>query len=234
MNLINICFIIFIIILFILYINYSKSYTDFILNENSLVKLENKIYYLKQEYDYKYKLIKSYRKLLNIDDFNYLKHMSYITQRYNTSLRLINIEIEQIKNLNKEYGKKFKELDNINNLYIIKKDYNKRLYKIQDIGYIMIINLEKDNSKLLKNLYTHNINELKNKDNQLFELQQNYELDMGNINQDYIDKLNILKNKLEGKLKKGKKKKYNCKLHISWGDLESPMIKCCPIKIRKK
>jgi len=229
MKLINIGFIIFIIILFILYINYSKGYTSFIINENDLEKLSNKIYYLKNEYDYKRKILKQHRELLNIDDLDYYNNIEYLNNNYNNSLRLINIEIEQIKNLNKIYEQKFKDLDNINNLYILKKDYNKELYKIQDIGYNMIMKLERDNSNLINNLYHFNIKQIQNKDIELYEIQKNYKTDIECIKQDYTDKLNILKNKLESKLKKKENKKYKCKLHISWED-QIHIIKCCSIK----
>lgn len=233
MKIINICFIIFIIILLILYMNYPNRYKDFMLDESSLEKLSNKIYYLKNEYNKKRKLLNLHKKILEIDDILYYKNLNIINDNYNNSLRLINIEIEQIKNLNKIYYKKLKDLDNINNLCIIKKKYNQELYKIQDLGYIMILRLEKYHTNLLQNLYNYNITELKNKSNELYELQQNYEDDMKNINKDYLDKLEILKNKLKSKLKK-KKNKCKCKLKISWEDLDTPIIKCCQFKLKIK
>lgn len=228
MEYINIYPIIILFIFFIIYINYSQRYSTFIINENNLEKIENKIYYIKKEYEYKINLLKTQKKMIKMDDIILYKLIDGLNKRYTLILKLLNIEIEQIKNLNKVYLKKIKKIDNINILPILKKDYKNKMKKIQDTGYIMIYKLEKYNSKLINNLYKFYKLEIKNQN--IIDIQKRYEDDIININKDYLIKLNNFKNLKRGILKKNKNK---CNTHIYWEDTK-PNIKCCEFNSPKK
>ena len=129
-------------------------------------------------------------------------------------------------NTNRTYYQKIQELEDKDTLYILKKDYTLELSKIQKYGYSNILTLEKYNTSLYSSIES---NYLYNKDN----YNETYCIDdINNINYDYLEHIDFLKNKLKSKLKKDKTNKYDkCKLNIKWFDSDT-RIKCC--KFEKK
>jgi len=212
-----------VVITLLLYINLSKKYDNFIISENSLVKIENKIYYLKRNHNKKLKILNLFKKMLKFDNNIYNNILNLFKNNYNNNLIFFNKEIENIKNLNKIYQNKIYNLDDINKLYIIKNDYKKKLNKIRDTGYDKIINLELDNLNLYKYYYIFYKDMSKNYLN-IVNITDNCINDIYNIFNDFNDKLYKNKNKSILKIKKN-----NCNIHISWYDSKYN-IKCCNIK----
>lgn len=199
----DIIIIIIICIFFIIYIYSSYSYNNFIISEYDLIPLDKKVKELK-------KLYKIKREIYNKIDNN--KYEYYLDNNFNKILKLLKIEIEKIKNINKRYNKKLLILDNISNITIIKADYKKELSKIIDNGYKCIIKIELDNIYLLNNLNKLKLNN------------QQCKIEIENIQKDYNDKIELLNIKKKSNIKK-KIKNNKCKLHISWEDKKI----CCII-----
>lgn len=218
--------IILLIIIFIINIYYSNRYDLFIVDDNTLLSLDNKIKNIKNEYTKKQKLITNYNKLFNNDLF-YDDNIKYLDNRYHIILKQLYKEIEQIKNLNRIYYQKIKDLEDINTLYILKKDYLLKLVKIQHYGYDNILKLEKYNTSLYDCI---NTNQLYSKDMYNEKL---YIDDIKNINNDYSENIDFLKNILKSKLKKDKVKNSKCQLNIVWFDDIENRIKCCKFEKNK-
>lgn len=209
--------IILLVIIFIININYSHRYNLFIVDDNKLLSLDNKIKNIKNEYTKKQVLITKYNKLYNNDIF-YSDNMKYLDNRYHIMLKQLYKEIEQIKNLNRIYYQKIKDLEDKNTLYILKKDYISQLAKIQIYGYDNILKLEKYNTSLYNNMIY----------NEKFYID-----DIKNINNDYSEHIDFLKNTLKSKLKKNKTKNSKCQLNIIWFDDIKNRIKCCKFEKNK-
>lgn len=208
----KIFFLIIILIIFLLY-NY---YTNiFILNDNKFNNIEIKTKQLQYENIYKKDMIKK----INFNNKDYNKIINKLDENFNIALKLLKIEIEQIKNLNKKYCNK---INNNYNYSELKSQYNKELNNINNNGYNYILLLEQNNSKLIK----HYISYYKNKCNKLLID------DIYNILQNYYINLNNIKNTKNGILKNNNlnKKIFNnkkCNLQIRWFDNDNIKLYCC-------
>lgn len=220
MNGINIISIILLIIVLIIYINYSNRYSSFLQNISDHKSLYNKINNIKKEYSTKKNTIDLCNKLVKMDDTYYTNIIKQIDINYNNILKLINIEIEKLKNINKEYENKTIDIKTFDELSLLKNKYNKNVKLITDEGYNTLLNIEKYENKLLQCIYDLYLTN--------YLTRNNYKEDINNILNLRDININIHKNKLKGILKKNKNS-TKCKLHINWEDL-NPTLKCCEFK----
>lgn len=220
MNSINVISIVLLLIILIIYINYSNRYSSFLQNISDHHSMYSKIYSIKKEYGIKRNTINLCDKLINMDKLYYTNIMKKIDINYNNLLKAINIEIEKLKNLNKEYETQINSIQSFDELSLLKSKYNKNIKLINNEGYQTLINIEKYENKLLQSLYDFYLtNE---------NTTHNYKKDIDSILLLHNININLYKHKLKSILKKSENTN-NCNLRINWRD-SNPTLKCCEIK----